>query len=110
MVIYLTQDSGFNFSSLLKVSENIVVVANRDCPLFGDPSDHIDKIKQALKHFDVKNDIFVPAGDPINISIISHILLKKGGELGIKYMKWDRASSVYVPVTIKINDNENKKE
>ena len=104
MVIYLTQDSGFNFSSLLKISENVVVVATRDYPLFGDANEHIGRIRKALEHFDTKNDMFVPAGDPINISVVSNILLEKGGKEGVKFLKWDRQSSMYVPVIVKINE------
>ena len=108
MVIYITQDSGQNFSSLLKISENIVTVTNRDYPLFGDATDHVNKIKHVLKHFDVDNDAVVPAGDPINISIVMYELLKKGGE--IKVLKWDRQSNMYVPIKVNINENENENE
>lgn len=102
MVIYITQDSGQNFSSLLKLSEKVVTVTSRDYPLFGDADDHVEKIKQMLKHFDVEKDALVPAGDPINISVVANELFKKGGE--ILFLKWDRQSSMYVPVKVKSND------
>lgn len=102
MVIYITQDSGQNFSSLLKLSEKVVTVTSRDYPLFGDADDHVEKIKQMLKHFDVEKDALVPAGDPLNISIVANELFKKGGE--ILFLKWDRQSSMYVPVKVKLND------
>lgn len=101
-VCYITQSSGQNFSSLLKLTDNIVVVASKDYPLFGDATDHINKVKQAIKHFDIKKDMIVPAGDPINIAIVFHELLKKGGELCC--MKWDRQNNMYVPVKIKLDD------
>lgn len=103
MVIYIVQDSGFNFSSLLKLSENIVVVTNRDYPLFGDANEHVEKIKKTLKHFDAEKDAIVPAGDPINISIVANEVFKKGGDKEILFLKWDRQSSVYVPIKVKID-------
>jgi hypothetical protein len=103
MIIYIVQDSGFNFSSLLKLSENIVTVANRDYPLFGDASEHVEKIKQVLKHFDVNKDAIVPAGDPINISIVANEIFKKGGG-PVLFLKWDRQSGVYVPVKVMANN------
>lgn len=105
MVIYITQDSGQNFSSLLKLSEKVVTVTSRDYPLFGDADDHVEKIKQMLKHFDVEKDALVPAGDPINISVVANELFKKGGE--ILFLKWDRQSSMYVPIKVKLNDKSN---
>ncbi len=104
MVIYIVQDSGFNFSSLLKLSENIVVVINRDYPLFGDANEHVEKIKETLRHFDVEKDAVVPAGDPINISIVANEIFKKGGEKEVLFLKWDRQSSVYVPIKVKVNE------
>lgn len=102
MVIYIVQDSGQNFSSLLKLSENIITVINRDYPLFGDANEHVGKIKQSLKHFNVMEDALVPAGDPINISIVANEIFKKGGE--ILFLKWDRQNSMYIPVKVKPND------
>lgn len=102
MVIYIVQDSGYNFSSLLKLSENIVVVANRDYPLFGDADEHVERIMAKLKHFDIEKDAIVPAGDPINISIVANEIFKKGGDRGVLFLKWDRQNSVYVPVKVKI--------
>lgn len=106
MVIYIVQDSGQNFSSLLKISENIVTVTSRDYPLFGDANDHVNKIKHVLKHFDVDNDAVVPAGDPINISIVTHEILKKEGKILV--LKWDRQTNMYVPVKVNINENNNE--
>jgi hypothetical protein len=107
--IYLTQDSGQNFTSLLKITENIVVVCQKDYPLFGEASEHVKKIKSTLEHFDASVDLIVPSGDPINIGVVFHELLKKGGGK-ISCLKWDRQSGVYVPVKVNIDENNNINE
>lgn len=103
-VCFIVQDSGFNFSSLLKLTDKIVTVTSRDYPLFGDATEHIEKIRQVIKHFNIDRDYLVPSGDPLNIAIVFHEILKKGGRINCQ--KWDRQSGVYVPVKIKLNEKE----
>lgn len=97
--IYIIQDSGDkNFSGLFAMSNNIVVVTNRDCPVFGNHEDHIRNIHEKLKHFDVGKDSLVLVGDPINIGLSMHEVLKKGG--GVNILKWDRQTKGYIPIKL----------
>lgn len=97
--IYIIQDSGnHNFSSLLTITENIVVVCNRDCPVFGDANEHISKMRDKLKYFNPAQDYLVLVGDPINIGLCVHEVLSK--EKGVMLLKYDRQTKAYIPVKI----------
>lgn len=97
--IHITQDSGqHNFSSLFTITENIVIVCTRDCPIFGGITDHMKQIKEKLKYFNPEQDMIVMVGDPINISLCVHEVMMKGKE--VTTLKWDRQTRFYVPVKI----------
>jgi hypothetical protein len=108
MVVFIIQDSGDkNFSSLLTITKNIVVVCNRDCPVFGDPTEHIKKIKHQLQYFNPAQDYLVMVGDPINIGLCIHEVMMKGKEVILA--KYDRQTQCYIPVKIP-NNLTNEKE
>ena len=55
----------------------------------------------------MENDAIVPSGDPINISVVASILSKKkGGENGVLFYKWNRQTSMYVPVRVRLNSSD----
>jgi len=100
--IYIIQDSGDkNFSSLLAMSNDIIVVSNRDCPVFGNHEDHVKNIREKLKYFNAEKDYLVLVGDPINIGLSMHGVLKKGG--GVNVLKWDRQTKGYMPIKLDID-------
>jgi hypothetical protein len=107
VVIYIIQDDGKkNFTSLINITNDIIVLCERDCPIFGNIEAHIAKIKNKLMHFDTENDYLVLVGDPINIGVAMHEILKKGGGKGLK---WDRQTSGDIPIKI-IGENKENEE
>ena len=101
--IYIIQDSGDkNFSSLLTITENIVVVCNRDCPVFGDADEHIAKMVDKLKYFNPSQDYLVLVGDPVNIGLCTHEVLKRGK--GVVLLKYDRQTKNYIPIKLLTNE------
>jgi hypothetical protein len=97
--IYIIQDSGqHNFSSLYTITENIVVICNRDCPLFGNEGEHIEGIKEKLKYFNPAQDFLVLVGDPVNIALCVHEVLQKGK--GVVLLKYDRQAKTYIPIKL----------
>lgn len=99
MVIYIIQDDGNkNFTPLLSMSNNIVILTNRDCPVIGDASDHLDKMRAKLKHFEPEKDALVLVGDPVNIGVAMHEVMMKGGAT---VLKWDRQTRNYLPIKLK---------
>ena len=101
--IYIIQDSGDkNFSGLLTMTENIVVVCNRDCPIFGDANEHITKMRDKLKYFNPSQDYLVLVGDPVNIGLCTHEVLKRGK--GVMLLKYDRQTKNYIPIKLLTNE------
>lgn len=99
MAIYIVQDDGKkNFTSLMSITSNILVLCDRDCPVFGNMDEHVTKLKNKLMHFNPESDYLVLVGDPINIGIAMHEILKKGGGT---VLKWDRQTINYIPIKIK---------
>lgn len=97
--IYIIQDNGnYNFSSLLTITNNILVVCSRDYPVFGEADEHVSKIKDKLKYFNPDKDSLVLVGDPINIGLCVHEVLSK--EKGVMLLKYDRQTKAYIPVKI----------
>lgn len=108
MAIYIIQDDGKkNFASLMSITNDIVVLCDRDCPVFGNMDDHIAKLKNKLMHFNPGSDYLVLVGDPINIGIAMHEIMKKGGGT---MLKWDRQTKGYIPIKIKENTNNDYSE
>ena len=97
--IYITQDSGqHNFSSLFTITENIVVVCTRDCPIFGNTGDHFKGLREKLQYFNPTQDFLVLVGDPVNIGLCVNEVLKK--ERGVTILKWDRQAKTYIPIKL----------
>lgn len=102
--VYIVQDSGGkNFTSLLKITDDIRTVVNRDCPLFGGLEEHEKAIHHALRDFNADSDYLVLVGDPINIGLALQVMLKKGGGT---ILKWDRQTNAYIPIKIKENNEK----
>ncbi len=99
MVIYIVQDDGNkNFSPLLAMSNNIVILNGRDCPIIGGVDEHIKKMQDKIKYFEPEKDALVLVGDPINIGLAVHEMIKKGGGT---ILKWDRQTRSYLPIKLK---------
>jgi hypothetical protein len=98
MKIFIVQDDGTkNFSSLFKLSEDIVSLTSQDCPAFENEA-HIKAIRNKIrKDFNVSTDMLVLVGCPVNIGIAMAAVIRKGG---YKILKWDRQTKGYIPIKI----------
>ncbi len=106
--IYIIQDNGnYNFSSLLTITNNIVVVCSRDYPVFGEADEHVSKIKDKLKYFNPTQDYLVLVGDPVNIGLCTHEVLKRGK--GVMLLKYDRQTKNYIPIKLLTEKGENER-
>jgi hypothetical protein len=98
MKIFITQNDGTkNFSVLFKLTEEFIILADKDCPQF-EYEGHISQIRRTIKkHFNPAEDALVLVGCPVNIGIATAAVIEKGGG---KILKWDRQTKVYVPINI----------
>lgn len=82
------------------------MVCNRDCPVFGDANEHISKMRDKLKYFNPAQDYLVLVGDPVNIGLCVHEVLKKGK--GVVLLKYDRQTKNYIPIKLLTERGEEK--
>ena len=107
MRIFITQDDGTkNFGSLISDDATITVITNRDCPMFGNHNDHVLAMRRVLADYK-PGDGLVLVGDPVNIGIAVHEILKKGGGI---FLKWDRHTRNYIPIKITGDPNNGDKK
>jgi len=103
MKIFIAQDDGSkDFSKLLSITQDIVICTTRQYPLLSQKSEHVTLIRDRMRDFDPECDVIVLVGDPINIGIVLHLALEKGGD--IKLLKWSRFDYSYVPITLTLEE------
>lgn len=97
MRIFIVQDDGTkNFASLFKMGGEIITITDRDYPVGGSRK-HMDDMEDKMRFYNPETDKLVLVGDPINIGIAVHIMLRKGGGT---VLKWDRQCKIYMPITL----------
>ena len=98
--VYVVQDDGRKNLAPALAYGDIEVLATRDLTVFGNPANAIEALQAKLKDFDPDKDYLIPAGDPLLIGIAFHTIAAKSGI--VPCLKWDRQSTAYFQVTIKI--------
>ncbi len=103
--IYIVQDNGnINFRPAQVFGEKLVAVSKRDIPIYADPEIHEAEIAANLLKFNPIVDYLILVGDPVNILLAGHILLKK--HKGFDCLKWDRQNRDYFEVHLGVKGYE----
>ena len=92
---FIVQDDGTkNLSLVHHYCDSVVPVATKNFPMFTDGQIriHIEHMKHQLRDFDPGEDYVLAIGDPINIGIVTHFVMQKGGG---RFLKWDKQSRNY---------------
>ena len=103
MTVYVIQSvRGFDYSGLAPFGQP-KFVTYRHC-FVDEAESHVESLYEAARKFSASfnpdEDYVAIAGDPINIVVLSSILLKDHGRA--KFLKFDRKLGGYYPVEIRI--------
>lgn len=98
--VYLVQERpGINFAPALKFGPVVSLLSHSQNSMFS-TAPTVKTLKDGLAEF-TKDDMILPAGDPVAIGIAMALAAERtGGRLRV--LKWNNLDKVYVPVKVDI--------
>lgn len=99
--VFVIQDDGSkNLNPVLQYSDEIVVLATKNFPTLSQEKirTHVLYMKDKFREFDPDTDYIVAIGDPINIGIVTHFMMQRGGG---QILKWDRQTTTYSVIDLR---------
>ncbi len=100
--VFVVQDDGSKDLVPASAMGDIVVLNTRSLPLFRDPTEILDAMRNAMVHHRFSStDWLIPIGDPLLIGAAIHMAASMCNGV-VSCLKWDNRHQKYFPITLNL--------